>query len=99
MGDPPVLLGLYPLGSQPPPPPPLHQLRAQADDVQEGPLHPHPTRRDAAVVGVEVAVNSDAARLGEGDRLADLPPFEESLIHEGEARLAPTSLALRVPDR
>jgi hypothetical protein len=55
------------------------QVLAQADHVQKWLLHDEPAHRAAAVIGVEVAVDGDPARLGERDRLLDLAALEVAL--------------------
>ena len=57
-------------------PAPVRKQRSKADHVNEGPAHDQTTRGELAIVAVEVAMHGDAAGLGEGDRLADLPAFE-----------------------
>ncbi len=68
MSDLPPLLGLNPLWPQAVQAPPLLQSGTQADHMQERPLATQATNRGPVIV-VEVAVNGDPARLGEGDRL------------------------------
>src|SRR6266851_6771320 len=77
--DPAPLLRLNPLGPQPVSQAPLLELGPEPDHVDERLLHGEPARREPPVVGVEVAVDRDAARLREGDRLADLAPLEVPL--------------------
>src|SRR5260370_13011068 len=75
-----ALLRLDPLRPKAVQPPPLLELRAQADHVEEWLL-----AREAAdrrpVIGVEVAMHSDSARLGEGDRLLYLTAGKVLFAH------------------
>jgi hypothetical protein len=58
---------------------PGFEVLAQADDVQKRLLHHEATQGDLAMVGVEVAVDGDAAALGESDRFPDLAALEIAL--------------------
>src|ERR1700737_127317 len=79
VGNLPALLRLNPLRSQAMQPAPRLEVWAQADHVEERTL-PHHAADCGAVVMIEIAVNGDAARLGEGDRLFDLPALEVTLF-------------------
>src|SRR5712691_10656012 len=80
MGNLASLLGLDPLGAKSVPAPPLCECRPKADHMQERLLSSHPPDRRPVVV-VEVAVDRDAACLGERDGLFDLAPLEVTLLH------------------
>src|ERR1700704_815432 len=73
------LLGLDPLRTEAVMPAPFLEHRPQADDVEERLLTHHPPNR-RAVIRVEVAMDRDAASLGEGDGLFDLAPLEIALV-------------------
>lgn len=58
---------------------PRFQVFAQSDDVQERFFHHEAAHRYLAVIAVEVAVDRNPARFGEGDRLLDLSALEIAL--------------------
>src|SRR5438876_4194334 len=60
-------------------PAPFLELLPQADHVEERLLSRESADR-RAVIGIEVAMHRDAARLGERDRLFDLSPLEVMLL-------------------
>jgi len=76
VGDPPPFLGLDRTFGEAMPADPDLQVLAQPDHVQERLLHQEAAGGAAAVVGVEVAMESDAAGFGVGDRLLDLAALE-----------------------
>src|SRR5205085_3046613 len=76
--DPAPLLGLDPLGPEAVLAAPFLEPRPEPDHVQERALPAHSSDGRAVVI-VEVAMHGDAAGLGEGDRLPDLPPLEVAL--------------------
>src|SRR5438105_6985410 len=69
------LLGLDPLRAQPVQPAPLLELRPQPDHVEKR-LLPREAADRGAVVGVEVAVDRDPARLRKLDCFSYLTPFK-----------------------
>jgi len=79
MSHPPPLLRLDPFRPQPVPSAPVGEEGPQADHVDERLVHHKTARGEAAVIGVEVPVNGNAALLCKGDRFADLAPLEVAL--------------------
>ena len=79
--DSPLALGLDRFGRDPVGPRPPLELRTQAQNVDKRPLHHHAPLRAPPMVRVQVAVDRDAASLGECDGLPDLAPFEVPLLH------------------
>src|SRR5256885_5409473 len=70
---------LDPFRAETVPPAPRFQVRPQADDVQERFLPAH-AADGGPVIGVEVAMDRNAARLSKSDRLLDLPALEVALL-------------------
>src|SRR5437870_9449610 len=80
MRDPAALFRLDPFRAEAVTRAPLLENRAEPDDVKKRFLPQHASD-PRAMVGVEVAVHSDASRLGEGDRLLDLAPLKVLFAH------------------